>query len=322
MEKGIGIKVKKALIIGAGGFVGGYLMDHLLYEKKWSVYATKMAHESISNNSVSVHDLNILDKASILCLLKQIEPDYIFHLAAQSSVALSWKNPELTVDVNIKGCICVLEAVRSLEKPPRLLLIGSGEEYGPVSPENVPVSEAVPPAPSNIYSTTKLCQTIMGKLYADAYNLDIIMVRAFNHIGPKQSPIFVVSDFCKQIAEIKRGLQEPIIKVGNLEAKRDFTDVRDVVNAYSLLIEHGVKGETYNVGSGKAVSIKEILNRLIAISKMDITVVTDPTKLRPIDVPIIEADVSKIMRQIHWQKHFTLEDTLKDTLNYWVSISA
>lgn len=312
--------MKKALVIGASGFVGTYLIDHLLNKKGWCVYATKMVHESISNKSVLVYNLNILDKDSILCLLKQINPDYIFNLAAQSSVSLSWKNPELTVDVNIKGCIHILEAIRSLEKKPRMLLIGSGEEYGYISSKNVPVNESTPPVPCNIYSATKLCQNIIGKLYADAYNLDIIMVRAFNHIGPGQSPIFVISDFCKQIAEVKKGLREPILKVGNLDAKRDFTDVRDVVNAYSLLIEHGIKGETYNIGSGNAVSIRDILNRLITISQTHVTVVMDPAKIRPIDIPIIEADISKIAQLFHWERQFSLDKTLEDTLNYWFNI--
>lgn len=310
--------MKKALIIGAAGFVGGYLIDHLQKDCGWSIVATKLKNESMEHNSIQIYDLDILDKDSITDLLEKERPDYIFHLAAQSSVALSWKNPALTVDINIKGSINVLDAIREVsDYNPRILLIGSGEEYGHIKENETPIKETNSLRPGNIYAATKVCQNMIGKIYADAYNMDIMMVRAFNHIGPKQSPQFVVSDFCKQVAEIEKDLREPVLYVGNLNARRDFTDVRDVVRAYGLIIQDGYKGAIYNVGYGSAFSIQEILKKILSLSNKDITVEIDPAKMRPIDIPIIEADISLIKSHLNWEPSISLEQTLKDTLNYW-----
>ncbi len=307
----------KALIIGAAGFVGGYLADHLQNECGWSVCVTKMPQEVCLIENVEIYNLDILEKQAIEQLLEQVAPDYIFHLAAQSSVAVSWKRPDLTVDVNIKGCVNVLEAIRNMEKKPRVLLIGSGEEYGPVKQEENPVKETQMLQPGNIYAATKVCQNMIGKIYADAYQMDVMMVRAFNHIGPKQAPLFVVSDFCKQVAEIEKGQKEPVMYVGNLSAMRDFTDVRDIVRAYAMLIQRGTAGETYNVGSGKAIEIRELLNKILQLSTKEIKVEIDEKKLRPVDVKIVEADVSKLVEETGWARRFELEDTLKDILEYW-----
>lgn len=311
--------MKKALIIGAAGFVGNYLIDHIQKNCIWSIAVTKMEQETILCENVDVYNLNILDKTAVEELLKSIRPDYIFHLAAQSSVALSWKNPDMTVDVNIKGTLYVLDAVRSLDYKPRVLLIGSGEEYGHVRPDEIPIVEDNVSRPGNLYAATKACQNMVGKIYADAYKMDIMSVRAFNHLGPNQAPLFAAADFCKQVAEIEAGKHEPILKVGNLNAIRDFTDVRDVVRAYVMLMEKGTAGETYNVGSGNAIKISDLLDRIISMSDAEIRVEVDPDKLRPVDVPIIEADVSKIYQCCGWKKEIPLETTLKETLEYWRS---
>lgn len=309
--------MKKALIIGAAGFVGNYLIDHIQKNCIWSIVVTKMPQEKIPFDGIEICNLDILDKDAVKELLCQVRPDYIYHLAAQSSVGLSWKNPDLTMDVNIKGTIHVLDAIRSLDYTPRVLLIGSGEEYGHVKPEEVPIVEDSVLRPGNLYAVTKACQNMIGKIYTDAYGMDIMSVRAFNHVGPNQAPLFVVADFCKQVAEIEAGLREPVMKVGNLSAKRDFTDVRDVVCAYILLMEHGKAGETYNVGSGNAIRISEILEKIVAMSEVDIRVEIDKERLRPVDVPIIEADVQKIFDCCGWKKEIALETTLQETLNYW-----
>lgn len=307
----------KALIIGGAGFVGNYLISHLKNDLKWDVFVTKMSHEKSSNADVKSFDLDILDKDQIKDVLEKVKPDYIFHLAAQSSVALSWKNPALTIDVNVKGSVNVLDMVRELNYKPRILLIGSGEEYGHIKPEESPIVEDNVVRPGNIYAATKACQNMIGKIYADGYDMDVMMVRAFNHIGPNQAPMFVVSDFCKQVADIERGNREPIIYTGNLSAKRDFTDVRDVVRAYALLIQKGQKGETYNIGSGKAITIQVILDTILSLSTADITIQVDPEKLRPVDIPIIEADTSKVRECTGWKPEILLECTLVETLNYW-----
>lgn len=309
--------MEKVLIIGAAGFVGEYLIDYLLKENTYSIIATKMQHEIIENSSITICDLDILNREEINNLLEKYRPTYIFHLAAQSSVALSWKNPALTIDVNIKGSINLLETVHNLDYTPKILLIGSGEEYGYIQPLDLPVSENNVLRPGNIYAATKACQNMIGNIYADAYKMNIIMVRAFNHIGPNQSPIFVVADFCKQVAEIEKGLRAPILKVGNLKAKRDFTDVRDIVRAYTLLIQKGESGQTYNIGRGAAISIEEILEIILSFSSKRIEVEIDKNRFRPIDIPIIEPDISKITNTIGWKAIISIEQTIEDTLNYW-----
>lgn len=307
----------KALIIGAAGFVGSYLIQHLKDDLHWEVIATKLPQETITIEDIEIYNLDILKKDCILPLLQSIHPDMILHLAAQSSVGVSWKNPALTIDINIKGSIYVLDAIRELDYKPRVLLIGSGEEYGHILPTETPIREETILRPGNIYAATKACQNMLGKIYADAYQMDIISVRAFNHIGPNQAPLFVVSDFCKQVAEIEVGQKEPVIYVGNLSAARDFTDVRDVVRAYGLLLQHGIAGETYNVGSGHAIKIEDILNQILLQSKVTIQVEVDSTKLRPVDVPIIEADTTKLYQCTKWKPEISIDETISDVLDYW-----
>ncbi len=311
----------KALVIGAGGFVGGYLISELC-SRDWEVCATKLPHEKINiygGNAVSYStaDLDILDENAVAELLAGFKPDCIFHLAAQSSVALSWKKPALTADINIKGCIDLLEAVRSTGISPRILFIGSSEEYGYAANRPEPVSETVKPEPANIYAITKLAQNMIGELYCKAYGMDIISVRAFNHIGPGQLPQFVVADFCKQAAEIKAGKREPVIHVGNLAAKRDFTDVRDIVRAYAELAVKGRSGETYNVGSGHAVSIQSVLDKIIELSGMEIKVEVDKERFRPVDVPFVEADVTKLKNDTGWERNIPQEESLRDIIEFF-----
>lgn len=309
----------KALVVGGGGFVGPYLVRHLKDELGYEVTVTKTEKETLAMDGAVVKNLDILDKNQISELLNEEKPDYLFHLAAQSSVAYSWKNPTLTVDVNIKGCVNLLEAVKDADEKPRVLLIGSGEEYGHIKKDECPIIEDNVLRPGNIYAATKSCQNMLGKIYSDAYGLDIMMVRAFNHIGPNQTPVFVVADFCKQVADIEKEKQEPVIYVGNLSAKRDFTDVRDVVKAYALLVKGGKRGETYNVGRGHAVAIEDILKEIVSMSDKDIEVKVDEKKLRPVDVPIIEPDIEKIKKEVGWEPVIELRQTLEETLEYWRS---
>lgn len=310
--------MKRGLVIGAAGFVGNYLIQEMI-ANDMEVYATKLLHEKFECENASVYDLDIMDKEAVAALLFDIRPDYIFHLAAQSSVGLAWKNPGLTVDVNIKGSLNVMDAIRELYYKPRVLLIGSGEEYGHIQPGETPIVESNLLRPGNIYAATKACQNMIGSIYSKAYDMELMMVRAFNHIGPAQAPMFVVSDFCKQVAEIEKGLREPLMKVGNLAAMRDFTDVRDVVKAYVKLITMGKNGETYNVGSGNARTIQDILDLIISKSNVEIKVEIDPNKLRPVDVPIIEADITKINTLTGWKPQIPLEQTIQETLDYWRS---
>lgn len=308
--------MQKGLVIGAAGFVGGYLIQEMK-KSGMDVYATKLPEEEIKCSCTQIYDLDILDKEAITRLLFEVQPQYIFHLAAQSSVGLAWKNPALTVDVNIKGAINLLESIRELFYRPVVLLVGSGEEYGHILPGETPISESNAIRPGNIYAATKACQNMIGNIYSRAYDMNLLMVRAFNHIGLGQAPTFVVSDFCKQVAEIEKGIREPVMKVGNLSSKRDFTDVRDVVRAYVALSQKGVAGETYNVGSGNAQEIRQILELIVSMSNKNIKVEIDINKIRPVDVPIIEADIEKINRLTGWKPQIPLQRTILETLNYW-----
>lgn len=307
----------KALIIGGAGFVGGYLIRELA-DSQYEIHATCLPSEKINSTNCISHTLNILETDAVSSLINQIMPDVVFHLAAQSSVALSWKLPQLTADINVKGTINVLEAMRNSEKKNmRLLLIGSGEEYGFIRKDACPLNENEPLKPGNIYAATKACQGMLGEIYSRAYNLDIIMVRAFNHSGPGQLPVFVISDFCRQIAEIEKGIHKPEMTVGNLSAMRDFTDVRDVVKAYRLLGEKGVGGKTYNIGRGKAVAVKNILETALSMSPCQIKVTQDPSRMRASDIPLIEPDVSLINADTGWKAEISMEETIRDTLDYW-----
>lgn len=306
----------KALIIGGGGFAGGYLINELS-GNGWEVHATCLEGEKINGNC-SVSILNIMDTNSISDVIRDTAPDVIFHLAAQSSVALSWKKPQLTAEVNVIGAVNVLEAVRNCEKKDmRIIMIGSGEEYGFIRKDACPLKESEALRPGNIYAATKACQEMIGQIYARAYGLDIILVRAFNHSGPGQESIFVISDFCRQIAEIERGERSPEICVGNLEAMRDFTDVRDIVRGYRLLALKGISGKVYNIGRGKAVKISSILETALKLSTASITIKQDNSRMRASDIPIIEPDISEISGDTGWSAAISVEQTIEDTLNFW-----
>lgn len=308
----------KCLIIGGTGFVGTYLARYL-QTLGYETAVTKMPGELVQNpvSGAAVYELDILDRESVMRLLKEVEADQIFHLAAQSSVAISWKNPGLTIDVNIKGSTNVLEAVRESGRKTRILLVGSSEEYGSICPQEIPVQECTMVRPGNIYAATKACQNMIGGIYAKAYGMDVVMVRAFNHIGPNQEPVFAAADFCRQVARIEAGQQEAVIRTGNLDVERDFTDVRDVVRAYAMLAESGQAGETYNVGSGQARSIREIVQMVSKQSFADIRVETDPEKLRPVDVPHMRADIRKMQKITGWTPQISLEQTIQEMLDYW-----
>ena len=322
----------KSLIIGGGGFVGPYLIKHLRDDLGQEVCVTKMAHETIPEDALTpraagvaptkVYDLNILKKEEIEDLFKEVRPDRVFHLAAQSSVAVAWKNPSMTIEVNIVGAVNVLDAVRDFLPEAKVLLIGSCEEYGHIHEDEAHIAEDTTLRPGNIYAATKACQNMFGSIYAEAYHLNVVMTRSFNHIGPNQLPQFVVADFCKQVAEIEAMAEKgetdlPSIRVGNLLAQRDFLDVRDVVRAYAMVIEKGQPGETYNVGRGKAVAIQDILKTILKEAKVTIAVEKDPEKFRPVDIPLFEADASKLKETTGWEPQIPLEQTIAETVEYW-----
>ena len=312
----------RILITGAAGFVGAYAIRQFA-EKGYAVHAAVLPQEQLASDLqalCTVHHFDLLDADDVSALLQTVQPDRILHLAAQSSVAISWKQPQLTADLNIKGTVNLLEAARKLLHMPRILLIGSAEEYGRLS-ENADglqlVNETMPLRPVNIYAATKAAAEQLAAVYDTAYDLPVICVRAFNHFGPGQREIFVVSDFCRQAAEIECGLREPVIRTGNLDAKRDFTDVRDIVRAYVLLLESGRAGEIYNVGSGKAVAISDILSQILSSCTVAVRHEIAPEKLRPAETSYLAADTGKLRCDTGWMPEIPTAQTISDTLAYW-----
>lgn len=319
---GTAVPSSTILVIGAAGFVGKHLLRLLAEETALAVHATKLPFETIDVSSfpdVRVWDLDITLPDTTRILLEDVNPDVIIHLAAQSSVGLSFAKPELTMNINVMGSLHVMEAVRAVCPKCIVLMVGSSEQYGPVPQELQPVAETARLDPVSPYAISKMSVELMASLYVKSYDLKFIMVRAFNHIGPGQMPLFVVSDFARQIALIEKCMAEPVMHVGNLSALRDFTDVRDVVRGYRELTLHGHPGEVYNIGSGKSIPIQSILDTLLSYTKVPIRVEVDPAKFRPVDVPEIRADITKIQKDTKWCPRIPIETSLLDSLNYWRS---
>lgn len=306
----------RALITGIEGFVGGYLKDFLINENI-EIIGTFRPEKDYKDPKIEVQAVNILNYHDVNNTIKRYKPAYIFHLAGQSSVAESWKNPAETMRININGAINILESTKNNHLDTKILLVGSGEEYGPVEESDLPINETVRPNPQNPYALSKLTQGLIGLQYYKAFGVKSYIARSFNHSGPGQPPGFVIPDFAKQIACIELKVNNPVLKVGNLSAKRDFTDVRDIVKGYWNILTKGNPGEYYNVGSGKAISIQYILDTLISFSKVDINVLIDNEKFRPIDTPIIVCDNFKLKNSTGWDTEHPIEKTIEDTLEYW-----
>ena len=304
----------KVLITGIDGFVAGYLSEYLL-KNDYDVYGITIK-ESYKNARIKILKMNLLDVENVNNVIKNISPDMIFHLAGQSAVGLSWQKPVLTIDVNVNGTLNLLEAVKNSNVNSKILIVGSSDQYGIIKPENCPIKETQPQISQSPYGISKKTQEEIGKLYVKAYNMNIIFVRAFNHIGARQSENFVVPDFASKIVKIEKGAN-PVLKVGNLDTLRDFTDVRDIVRGYVMLLENGKIGESYNIGSGNVVKVKDILEKLVSLSNKEIKIEIDKEKFRPVDVPIVQCDNAKIRKDTEWIPEISIDETLKDVLEYW-----
>jgi GDP-4-dehydro-6-deoxy-D-mannose reductase len=312
----------KVLITGITGFVGSHLVDFLLQKGGIEIYGIERWRSRTENvehvkDKIKFDECDIRDASSVREIISKIKPDRVFHLAAQSFVPTSWNAPAETLTTNIIGELNIFEAVRQIGINPYIQIAGSSEEYGMVYESEVPIKESNPLRPLSPYAVSKVAQDLLGYQYYMSYKLNIVRTRGFNHTGPRRGEVFVSSTFAKQIARIEKGLQEPLIYVGNLKAKRDFTDVRDMVRAYWLSLEKCKPGEVYNICSGKSWAVEKILNILLNLSKAKIEIREDPQRMRPSDVPILEGDSSKFKKETGWEPEIPFEKTLEDLLNYW-----
>ncbi len=314
--------MSKILITGISGFAGSYLARNLAMSKKGQVAGTYHLGKNLSliediKNNLNLFQLDLMDSKAVLEVLTKVKPDQIYHLAAIASSAQSFSEPSVVMTNNINSQLNLLEAVRSLGLKPRIMIISSAEVYGKVDAKDLPIDEDTALRPISPYAVSKLTQDFIGLQYFMAYSMDIVRVRPFNHIGPGQTDQFATSAFAKKIAEIEKGKREPVLTVGNLESKRDFTDVKDMVKAYTLLMEKGGGGEVYNIGSGKSYKMSDVLNILLSFSDSKIKVEVDPALLRPSDNPELLCDNTKINSLTGWKPQIPLDATLKEILEYW-----
>ncbi len=313
----------RVLITGITGFAGSHLAEHILAHHpdvricgivRWRSRMDNISHIA---DKLELHEADLKDMVSLRKCLAEIRPDRVFHLAAQSFVPTSWTMPAETFAINAIGQVHLFEALLGLEMNPRIHVAGSSEEYGQVFPDEVPMTETNPLRPLSPYAVSKVAQDLLAWQYFQSYGLQTVRTRGFNHTGPRRGDVFVTSNFAKQIAEIEAGKKEPVISVGNLEAKRDFTDVRDIVRGYWLCLEKGKVGEVYNIGTGKAYSMQEVLDMLLSLSQAKVKVKVDTARLRPSDVPILLSDCRKFVSLTGWKPEIPLKQTFKDLLDYW-----
>ncbi len=312
----------RVVVTGITGFVGSHLAELLLAQGGIEVHGLVRWRSKLDNvhlllSQLKLHECDLRDAVSVRTMIEQIRPERIFHLAAQSFVPTSWKAPTETLTTNIIGQVNLLEAVRTSGVQCGIQIAGSSEEYGMVLENEVPIREENPLRPLSPYAVSKVGQDLLGYQYYQSYKMPIVRTRGFNHSGPRRGEVFVESNFAKQIAAIELGLQPAVISVGNLTARRDFTDVRDVVRGYWLALEKGKPGEVYNIASGKDYTIRQILDLLLGYSTVKVKIETNPDRLRPSDVPILLGDSAKFRRATGWAPTIPFEKTLEDLLNYW-----
>lgn len=314
----------RALITGITGFVGSHLAEYLLeHQTQVEVYGTRRWRSPIDNieailNKIELIDCDLRDANSMIEAINNVRPDIIFHLAGQSFVPASYNAPADTIETNVVGTINLLEAVRLAKIEPTIHICSSSEVYGQVDKEHVPITEDTPFKPASPYAVSKVAEDMLGYQYFAAYRLKTIRTRAFTHTGPRRGEVFVASAFAKQVARIEKGLQPPVIYVGNLDSIRTFLDVRDITRAYWLVVEKCIPGEVYNIGGTRTMSIGEMLDMLLALSSAkQIKVEVSKKLLRPADVTLQIPSIAKFQRQTGWKSEIPFEKTLQDLLNYW-----
>lgn len=309
----------KALITGVTGFVGSHLADYLIDQEEIEVHGIRRprSRTEFLRYDIHYHEGDITDYTSMITIIGRIKPEFIFHLAAQSFVPLSWQAPRPTIETNILGTLNILEATRNFSPQSIVHIAGSSEEYGMVTPGECPITELQPLRPLSPYGVSKVAADLLAQQYYRSYKLKTIITRAFNHTGPRRGEQFVTSKIARQLTLISLGKAEPVLTLGNLEAVRDFTDVRDIVRAYWLAINQCIPGLPYNIGSGKGHSVKDIVTLLTAISKTNFTIEQDPQFIRPSDVPLLICDSTLIRKKTGWKPQIIFTQTLTDLFNYW-----
>jgi GDP-4-dehydro-6-deoxy-D-mannose reductase len=311
----------RVLITGISGFAGSHLADYLLAQPEPAlalVGVSQHGGEHTPNDArIALVNGDLTDPRFTADLLAQVSPDRIYHLAAQAFVPISWQDPWATLENNIRAQTNLLHAAAQRNLPARILIVGSNEEYGRVTPADLPIDEETPLRPDSPYGVSKIAQDYLGLQYFLSHQLHVVRVRPFNHIGPRQNERFVASNFAKQIAEIEAGRREAKLCVGNLDAQRDFTDVRDVVRGYVLALERGQAGEVYNIGSGKPRPIRELVETYQRLSRVPFEIEFDPQRMRPSDTPVSYCDATKIKRATGWEPQIPFEQTLRDILADW-----
>jgi len=310
----------RVLVTGAGGFVGGHLLEFLrAAHPELAVSGCVRPHggASLPAGATRLIEADLDDAAATEALIDEVQPDRVVHLAGQSSVHQSWADPGATLRTNLLGVVHLLDGLRRLGRPARVLVVGSSEEYGVVSRAQLPVGEAAPLRPNSPYAVSKVAQGLLALQYSEPGRLEVVLTRTFPHTGPGRGEAFAESSFARQLAEIAAGRRPPVLRVGNLDAERDFTDVRDVVRAYWELIERGVLGQVYNVCSGRGVTIGGVLERLIRLAGVKVEVSQDAARLRPSDIPAIVGDPGRLQAATGWQPEIPLERTLRDLFGYW-----
>ncbi len=310
----------RALITGISGFVGSHLAEYLLAHTDWQISGTvygRLDNIAHLRERLTLFPAELSRLEVVRFIVEETQPDYIFHLAAQPIPSLSRYDPWFTLENNIRAQLNVLEAVAQMRLACRALVVGSSEEYGAVSPDDLPVDEDTPLRPTSPYAVSKVTQDLLGLQYWLSQRVEAIRVRPFNHIGPRQRRGFVAPDFASQIAQIEAGLRPPVMAVGALDVARDFSDVRDIVVGYHAAMTRGQAGEVYNLGAGQAHSVQELLDTLIAASSVAIQVTRDPNRVRSIDVPYMVADCTRMAEQTGWQPRIPFQQSLHDVLDYW-----
>ncbi len=311
----------RAFVTGVAGFAGTHLAE-LLIKEGFDTYGTDLGERSLTKAAEIVKGAELVrcdvrDREKLSRVVSEVAPDVVFHLAAVASVVECERNPTATIETNVIGSCNLLDAVRNSAPNARTIMVSSSEVYGKVAPEQVPIAEDTPVKPANLYGVTKASVEMLSTLYAEKYGMDIVILRPFNHVGPRQSPAFVCSDFAAQIARIERGLAPPRIDVGDLAVERDFTDVKDMVRAYVLAARCARGGEIYNVCSGRGVRIEQIVNTLLEYAEVAIEVHRDTAKLRSSEIPVLVGTAEKFARATGWAAEIPFEVTLRATLDYW-----